>query len=386
MQRRSARASCARSAGRPMAEAPPDNGALSRKAALYQQLTLIYPEDTRYPRRYAELLLQLGQDIRAKMVLDKLRKRFEQLDRVDDAHALEQLQQLIGSSGEDQPPVTTSPLLAYIGTKQWPLFGDRPKQTELSEGSYLIHQGDTDEHVYVLLEGELSVWLPAADGKPAMLVDILRRGQTVGEAAILDGVPRNADILANSNSTLMRFTPRMITRLLLEHPEIEVSMRNEHSIRQRMLMLSSTPIMATVPATLRRTLAERSQIRTYDRFELITEAGKPIREVGFLISGKARRMTDDKEGNSHLFDSLKPGQMLANEATLLTGSVLGSETFLTSIVAMEPSVVLTIPIDIFRQAMDAHPPLLAVMLREASHALTGTIQVINKINRNPQEK
>ncbi|HXH64662.1 MAG TPA: cyclic nucleotide-binding domain-containing protein [Mariprofundaceae bacterium] len=368
-----------------MAE-PSDQDALSRKAAMYQQLTLVYPEDTRYPRRYAELLLQLGQDIKAKMVLDRLRKRFEELDRLDDAHALEQLQQLIGGTDETQPPATTSPLLPYTSNKSWPMFGEHPKQVEISEGSYLIHKGETDEHVYVLLEGELSIWLPGTDGKPATLVDILRKDQTVGEGAILDGAPRNADILANSDSILVKFTPKMITRLFLDHPEIEISVRNEHDIRQRMLMLSSTPIMTTVPATLRRTLAERAQTRRYKMFELITEAGKPIREVGFMISGKARRMTDDKEGNSHLFDSLKAGQMIANEAALLTGSVLGSDTFLTSIVAMEDCVVLTLPIDTFRQAMDAHPPLLAAMLRQASHSLTDTIQVINKINRNPPEK
>lgn len=368
-----------------MAE-PADQDNLSRKAAMYQQLTLVYPEDTRYPRRYAELLLQLGQDIKAKMVLDKLRKRFEQLDRTNDARALEQLQKLIGNSDEAHPPATTSPLLPYAGSKSWPMFGERPKEIKVSEGSYLIRKGGSDEHVYVLLEGELSIWLPGEDGKPATLVDILQKGQTVGEGAILDGVARNADILANSDSTLIRFSPKLITRLFLDHPEIEVSVRNEHSIRQRMLMLSGTPVMATVPATLRRTLAERAKTNRYEMFQLITEAGKPIREVGFLISGKARRMTDDKEGNSHLFDSLKPGQMIANEAALLTGSVLGSDTFLTSIVAMEDCIVLTLPIDIFRQALDAHPPLLAAMLRQASHALTGTIQVINKINKTPQPK
>lgn len=352
---------------------------------MYQQLTLIYPDDTRYPRRYAELLLQLGQDIKAKMVLDKLRKRFEQLDRANDAHALEQLQKLIGNPDETQPAVS-SPLLPFTGSKRRPMFGDRPKQIEISEGSYLIRKGETDEHVYVLLEGELSIWLPDADGRPATLVDILRQGQTVGEGAILDGAPRNADILANSDSTLIRFSPKQMTRLFLEHPELEVSVRNEHSIRLRMLMLSSTPVMATVPATLRRTLAERATINQYKLFQLITEAGKPIHEVGFLVSGLARRMADDKEGNSHLFDSLKPGQMIANEAALLTGSVLGSETFLTSIVAMEPCTVLVLPVGVFRQALDAHPPLLAAMLRQASHALTDTIQVINKINKVPPEK
>ena len=364
----------------------PGDGGLSRKAVLYQQLTLMYPEDTRYPRRYAELLLQLGQDIKAKMVLDKLRKRFEHLDRLDDAQALEQLQKLIGVPDQAQMPVTISPLFPYIGNRHWSLFGERPTHVEVSEGSYLMRQGETDEHVYVLEQGELSIWLPGADEKQAMLVDILRQNQTIGEAAMLDGTPRNADIMANSDSTLIRFTPRMVTRLFLDHPEIEVSMRNEHHVRQRMLMLSGIPLMATVPVTLRRILAERANINRFEMNELITEAGKPIHEVGFLVSGMARRMTDDKDGNSHLFDSLKPGRMIANEAALLTGSVLGSDTFLTSIVAMEECVVLSLPVDIFRQALDAHPPLLAVMLHESSHALTGTIQVINRLNRNLQEK
>ena len=96
-----------------------DQDALSHKAAMYQQLTLVYPDNTRYPRRYAELLLQLGQDIKAKMVLDKLRKRFEQLDRANDAHALEQLQKMIGNPDETQP-AASSPLLPYANSKSRP--------------------------------------------------------------------------------------------------------------------------------------------------------------------------------------------------------------------------------------------------------------------------
>jgi diguanylate cyclase (GGDEF)-like protein len=65
----------------------------------------------------------------------------------------------------------------------------------LAIGAALIGQGDANETMYLLLEGELAVYLDNVEGTPIAVVDA---GEVVGELSLLDGSVASAHVVAHS--------------------------------------------------------------------------------------------------------------------------------------------------------------------------------------------
>jgi hypothetical protein len=88
--------------------------------------------------------------------------------------------------------------------------------------SQIVTQGETDDGMFLVLEGELRVRLMIA-GKETILAT-LGPGECFGEIALFDRGPRSADVLANKDSVLLRITSEAFDKLRREAPELAVPM------------------------------------------------------------------------------------------------------------------------------------------------------------------
>ena len=70
---------------------------------------------------------------------------------------------------------------------------------ELPEGSVLVREGVPAEHVYVLLDGRLSVRVEAHRKKE---INVLHPGEFIGELSFLDSRPPSATVVAAADSTV----------------------------------------------------------------------------------------------------------------------------------------------------------------------------------------
>ena len=93
----------------------------------------------------------------------------------------------------------------------------------LAEGTTLIHQSDPPDDVYVLESGRLSVELVTPEGTRLRLRAV-RPGVVVGEIALYTGVPRTADVVAETASVVLRLSRASIERLEAEEPELAVAL------------------------------------------------------------------------------------------------------------------------------------------------------------------
>jgi SulP family sulfate permease len=119
---------------------------------------------------------------------------------------------------EGAPPVATSDgsgeglaglpphLMTYI------------ERRSLAEGAVLIRQGDSPDDVFVLESGRLRVELMTPEGT-RMRISTVRRGVVVGEVALYTGVPRTADVVAETPSVVLRLSRASIERMEEEDPE-----------------------------------------------------------------------------------------------------------------------------------------------------------------------
>lgn len=111
-----------------------------------------------------------------------------------------------------------------------PLFGNLPasdietlaayaRVERFRKGATIFHKGDTGGGLMAVLEGQVKISVPSAEGKEAVL-NIIRTGQVFGEIALLDGQPRTADAVAMEDCDLLVLDRREFVPLLRANPDL----------------------------------------------------------------------------------------------------------------------------------------------------------------------
>jgi sulfate permease, SulP family len=97
------------------------------------------------------------------------------------------------------------------------------ERVALPEGTTLIRQDDAPDDVFVLESGRLSVEMETPEGT-RMRLRAMRPGVVVGEIAMYTGVPRTADVVAETPSVVLRLSRASIEQLEAEEPELAAAL------------------------------------------------------------------------------------------------------------------------------------------------------------------
>jgi CRP/FNR family cyclic AMP-dependent transcriptional regulator len=72
------------------------------------------------------------------------------------------------------------------------------KHTTLKRGATIVSKGDPGNSLIVVVSGTVKISISSADGRSAIL-NLIGPGEIFGEVALLDGLARTADAIANTN-------------------------------------------------------------------------------------------------------------------------------------------------------------------------------------------
>ena len=97
------------------------------------------------------------------------------------------------------------------------------ERVPLAEGIVLIRQDEPPGDVFVLESGRLSVNLVTPDGARVRLRAV-RPGVVVGEIAMYTGVPRTADVVAETASVVLRLSRASIARMETDEPALAAAL------------------------------------------------------------------------------------------------------------------------------------------------------------------
>jgi CRP/FNR family transcriptional regulator, cyclic AMP receptor protein len=86
-------------------------------------------------------------------------------------------------------------------------------EVELPSGAVVMDQGDPGTYCYVIVEGEVTIYVRGEQ------VNTAGPGDVVGEMALVDHQPRTATVIAATSLKLLRFGTRDFNRLLDEMPK-----------------------------------------------------------------------------------------------------------------------------------------------------------------------
>ena len=94
-------------------------------------------------------------------------------------------------------------------------------------GEILFHQGDPGDFMYLIREGKLSI---EVEGRQVALAG---PPQCVGDMALIDGLPRSADVVVRENARLVRISSQNFRKLLVVRPEISLALMRTIAARLR---------------------------------------------------------------------------------------------------------------------------------------------------------
>jgi EmrB/QacA subfamily drug resistance transporter len=104
------------------------------------------------------------------------------------------------ASAGEVDPLGTLPLFAGLDSAALAELRDHAEQVSLEAGSYLFHEGEPSDSLYVVRNGRLQVL------QNDVVLRDLGRGEVVGELGFLIEAPRSASIRAVRDSTLIRLS------------------------------------------------------------------------------------------------------------------------------------------------------------------------------------
>jgi len=108
--------------------------------------------------------------------------------------------------------------LADLHDEQLKRFVEYMEPMTVRQWSHIVKQGDVDDSMFLVLDGELRVRLMIG-GKETILTT-LAAGECFGEIALFDQGPRSADVLANRDSILLKVSSEAFDKLRREAPEL----------------------------------------------------------------------------------------------------------------------------------------------------------------------
>ena len=116
------------------------------------------------------------------------------------------------------------------------LFKNDPNLINLKIGKQLFHEGDQGDVMYVMISGKAAVLV---GGQP---VEEIVEGDIVGEMAIIDGSPRSASVIAESDCVLAAVSKERMESLIVDSPPFAMDVMRvmARRLRQANQMIAKT--------------------------------------------------------------------------------------------------------------------------------------------------
>ncbi len=108
----------------------------------------------------------------------------------------------------------TTDLLAEVPEHLFRQISERLREMEAKAGTVIFREGDAGDAVYLIVDGALSI------EKNGIRLGTRSRGECVGEFALVDGAPRSASIVADTDVLLLKWERRDFQEALSQSLEV----------------------------------------------------------------------------------------------------------------------------------------------------------------------
>jgi predicted acylesterase/phospholipase RssA/CRP-like cAMP-binding protein len=236
------------------------------------------------------------------------------------------------------------PVLAGLDEELLGGLASQLREVKVAAGEWLFRQGEIGESLFVLRSGRLEV---VDEGPPEAVIRKLRRGDVLGELALLRDEVRSASVRARRDSELFELDREQFERLIAEEPGFAVGLTRSIGAQ---LAASRTPVTT---AHLPRTITI-----------LALDPGAPVAEAADLLATSLRRhgsvgvLAGDPDRKPEAMASELDSAESAEDRVLLVGTSSAPGDEWTDFCLREADVVLALSRGAPGQAWLDHPEAL----------------------------
>jgi CRP/FNR family cyclic AMP-dependent transcriptional regulator len=135
-----------------------------------------------------------------------------------------------------------SPLATELGDSQLATLAGQVELRDLQAGEILVAEATSDNHLYVIVSGNLAVVRGAHTPQAATLFTLVP-GDFAGELSFLDATPHYASLVAVGATRVVGLEREKLEALLDSHPQVvyrvmRAIVRTVHVIQRRLAMQS----------------------------------------------------------------------------------------------------------------------------------------------------
>lgn len=191
-------------------------------------------------------------------------------------------------------------LLSALPDEQLERISDEITERRVLAGEWLFHQGDEGDRMFVVRSG----WVDVVDeGPPPTVIRALRRGDALGELALLGAGRRSASARAARDTELLELHREAFERLIREVPEFALAITRSIGAQ---LAASRTPLTDSAPPRTIAVVGLDPAARDLGAAALLADALKPFGRVARLDGGS--------------LDTLEQAERDAERVVLQTGA------------------------------------------------------------------
>ncbi len=124
----------------------------------------------------------------------------------------------VNPRGIDARALRRVKILAGMGDEQLERFAQFVEVEPTPQWSVIVKQGDPGDTMYLILEGELRVRIHVAGSEKILAT--LSAGEFFGDISLFDQGPRSADVVANTDSLLVKISAAGFDELAKAAPDL----------------------------------------------------------------------------------------------------------------------------------------------------------------------
>jgi NTE family protein len=133
------------------------------------------------------------------------------------------------------------PVLAGLSDELLERLADEVEEVHVRAGDWIMREGEAAESLFIVRSGRVEV---IAEGPPEALIRILRRGDVIGELALLREGTRSASVRARRDAELLELGRAAFEALIQEAPSFALGLTRAMGAQ---LAASRMPVVAATP-------------------------------------------------------------------------------------------------------------------------------------------
>ena len=229
------------------------------------------------------------------------------------------------------------PLLQSITDELWEKLTPLISFQEVAEGCSLFTAGRQSENLYVVLDGELGLYMPFTVSGETFYLQSRKKGDTAGDFAVLNGGEHLVSAIAVKKTRVAHFPRSAFDQLADIDSGILAHVYDAAAILSRRVTLAGAylRLFGDISNALMDSLLEQTEIRHYRSGQVLFEEGDSPDGLYIAISGKLIVESNTPEGQRR-----KMGEVHASETVGELALLANSNRNATVTAARESTMAL----------------------------------------------